>query len=100
MAALGPKEEEIMRFLHERVFDPILASPKASSRLKQGVQLTINRMSQRDAVGMVAYFWAALKGTPKSVGFAELMRREGFERFEEALVDFRARFNDAFLRRK
>ena len=31
------KEEDIMQFLHERVFDPILNSSDASLKLKAGV---------------------------------------------------------------
>jgi hypothetical protein len=96
---LGPKEQQIMDFLHERVFDPILVSPTASKDLKQGVRLTIVRMVTRNAAGMVDYFWAALKGTERSIGFAARMRREGFDRFEEALEEFRVRFDDQFLRR-
>jgi hypothetical protein len=48
---LGHKEQEIMDFLHENVFDPILASPRASVKLKQGVRLTITRLEQLDATG-------------------------------------------------
>jgi hypothetical protein len=95
---LGPKERQIMEFLHERVFDPILASTTASAPLKQGIRLTIIRMMERDAIGMVDYFWAALKGIERSIGFAARKRNEGFERFEEALEDFRVRFGDQFLR--
>jgi hypothetical protein len=36
---LGPKEQEIMDFLHQRIFDPILQSSAASEKLKQGVCL-------------------------------------------------------------
>ncbi|WP_316235098.1 MULTISPECIES: hypothetical protein [unclassified Bradyrhizobium] len=96
---LGQKEQQIMEFLHERVFDPILNSTTASSDLKQGIRLTINRMMSRDAAGMVHYFWAAIKGTDRSIGFSARMRSEGFERFEEALEEFRIRFDDRFLRR-
>jgi len=32
------------------------------------------------------------------IGFAALMRKEGFERFEKALEEFRLRFDDHFLR--
>src|SRR5689334_10405534 len=46
MAQLGPKERAIMDFLHERIFEPILASPQASDNLKQGVRYTIMRMEQ------------------------------------------------------
>jgi hypothetical protein len=95
---LGRKEQEIMNFLHQRVFDNILQSPSASENLKQGVRLTIMRMEQRDAEGMIQYYWSAIIGTEPSIGFAAKMRQEGFNRFEEALEEFRVRFDDNFLR--
>jgi|ERR1019366_1758174 hypothetical protein len=85
---MGPKEQTIMDFLHRRVFDPILQSPEASEKLKQGARLTIMRMEQRDATGMVQYYWSAIIGTERSIGFASLMRQEGFDRFEEASKNF------------
>ena len=95
----GPKEREIMNFLHQRVFDIILGSPVASEKLKQGVRYTIMRMEERDAAGMIRYYWSAIIGTERSIGFAALMRKEGFDRFEEALEEFRVRFDDQFLHR-
>jgi len=95
----GPKEREIMNFLHQRVFDIILSSPVASEKLKQGVRYTIMRMEERDAAGMIRYYWSAIIGTERSIGFAALMRKEGFDRFEEALEEFRVRFDDQFLHR-
>ena len=94
---LGLKEREIMSFLAERVFDPILTSGRASEGLKQGIRYTIMRMEQRDAKGMVQYYWSAIVGTERSIGFAASMRKEGFKRFEEAIDEFRVRFNDQFL---
>ncbi len=96
---LGPKEAEIMAFLHEHVFDPILVSPTASGSLKKGIRLTITRMSQRDAAGMRSFYWAAMHGTDRSIDFAAKMRGEGFTRFEEVIDEFRVRFDDAWLRR-
>jgi len=92
------KEQEIMNFLHDRVFDPILNSPIASRELKSGVNLTIARMNQRDAVGMIQYYWSAIIGTEKSTAFARRMRTEGFTRFEETIDEFRDRFSDVWLR--
>ncbi len=86
------KEDEIMNFLHQNVFDPVLESSNASSRLKNGVRLTITRMRQRDAVGMMSYYWSAIVGTDRSTRFAEEMRQEGFTRFEETIDEFRRRF--------
>lgn len=91
------KEQEIMEFLHRYVFDPILESPIASAKLKQGVNLTIVRMNHLDAVGMIHYYWSAIIGTEHSVGFAKQMKDEGFTRFEEVIDDFRDRFNDEWL---
>jgi hypothetical protein len=98
MKHLGRKEEQIMRFLHELIFDPILVSPKASDALKQGVRYTIIRLEERDAAGMIHYYWSAIVGTERSIGFASRMRQEGFTRFEEEIDEFRVLFNDRFLR--
>jgi hypothetical protein len=93
------KEKEIMDFLDERIFQLILTSGRASKSLISGVNFTIMRMQDRDARGMVQYYWSAIIGTERSIGFAALMRKEGFDRFEEALEEFRVRFDDKFLRR-
>jgi hypothetical protein len=94
------KKAELMAFLHEKVFNPILESPDASQRLKSGVRLTIIRMNECDPRGMVQYYWAVIRGTDRSIRFAEDMRREGFTRFEdeEILEEFRVRFGDRWLR--
>ncbi len=47
------KDQELMDFLHEHVFDPILTSPSASQQLKHGVNLTMMRLNQRDAAGKI-----------------------------------------------
>ena len=87
-----------MQFLHQNVFDAVLASPKASDDLKQGVRYTIMRLNQRDAAAMVHYYWSAIVGTEKSTKFAKSLKEEGFTRFEEVIDEFRKRFNDRWLR--
>ena len=71
---------------------------RASEKLKRGVRYTIMRLEERDAAGMIQYYWSAIVGTERSVGFAALMRKEGFGRFEEAIDEFRLHFNDKFLK--
>lgn len=92
------KKQELMAFLHQHVFDPVLNAPTASKSLKSGINITIIRLNQRDAAGMIQYFWSAVIGTERSIGFADHMRKEGFTRFEDVLEEFRDRFNDAWLR--
>jgi hypothetical protein len=93
------KEQEVMQFLSERVFDPILRSPDASESLKKGVRRTITRMNRLNATGMLKYYWSSVIGTQRSPGFAAKMRHEGFTRFEEVIDEFRARFTDDWLAR-
>lgn len=92
------KKDEVLAYLHAKVFEPVLDSPKASKELKAGINLTIARLKQRDAAGIVHYFWAAVTGTERSIGFAERMKKEGFVRFEEVLEEFRVKFDDKWLR--
>lgn len=94
------KEKEILDFLSKNVFDPILNSPNASETLKRGVRYTIMRLSKLDAKSMRQYFWSAIVGTPRSIGFAEKMEREGFKRFESIFKEFRKKFNEEWLRSK
>lgn len=92
------KEQEIMDFLSQNVFNLILDSADASETLKKGVRYTIMRLNNLDAEGMVSYYWSAIVGTDRSTEFARQMRGEGFTRFEEVIDEFRDRFNDAWLR--
>ena len=91
------KKLQILSFLHETVFDPILESNEASETLKKGVRYTIMRMNELDAYGVVNYYWSAIIGTERSTDFASKMRSEGFTRFEEVIDEFRERFNDNWL---
>jgi hypothetical protein len=91
------KEDELMNFLTVKVFGPILDSPKASRELKSGVHLTIGRMRQLDAKGMVQYYWSCL-ADESAIRFSKEIKHEHFTRFEDVLEEFRDRFNDNWLR--
>lgn len=91
------KDEEIMAFLHERVFDPILNGDYDNS-LKQGVRMTIMRMERLPLESKISYFWSAIIGTENSKSFARKMRAAGAVRFEEVMEDFRDRFDDRWFR--
>lgn len=74
---------------------PIQVADRWAERYKapyQGVRLTIMRMRQRDAFGMVQYYWSAITGTDRSISFARMMQEEGFTHFEETIEEFRDRF--------
>ena len=89
------RRQEIMDFLSENVFSPILNSTSASDTLKNGVRYTTMRLKNLNSEGMIKYYWSAIVGTDKSIEFAKQMRDEGFARFEseDVLQEFRSRFN-------
>lgn len=95
MALPTPEQKAIMTFLHDKVFDPILTSSHASTKLRRGVNSTIMHMSILPAESMVVYYWNAIVGTDKSTRFAQMMKAEQFTRFEDPDVidEFRSRFN-------
>lgn len=92
------KEDEIMNYLEEHVFEPILSSGTASTKLKQGARLTRLRMGKLRAESIVSYYWSAIVGTERSIGFSKQMKDEGFVRFEEIIEEFREKFDDNWLR--
>lgn len=93
------KENEVMQFLSEKVFDPVLHSPDASESIKKGVKRTITRMNQLKATGMLKYYWSSVAGTEHSAGFSAKMHQEGFTRFEDVIDEFAARFTTEWLDR-
>jgi len=92
------KKAQVMAFLRNRVFDPVLSSPTASGALKAGIRLTVARMDALNSSRAVQYVWSAIHGTDRSVSFARKMRQEGFSRFEENIEDFRNTFDDRWLK--
>ena len=92
------KEQEIMDYLEVKVFNPVLTSKTAPKELKRGVNLTKMRMRSLSAVKMVQYFWSAIVGTDKSIGFAKIMKDEHYTRFEDVLEEFRIKFDDKWLK--
>ena len=90
------KEDELMDFLHKKVFDPVLESKNASPNIKSGVNLTIARMNRLSADKMVQYFWSSIVGENSKM-FASQMKAEGLPRFEDVLEEFKERFNDEWI---
>jgi len=91
------KEKEILDFLHQRVFNPILDSPTSSSNTKSGVRLTIARMNKLTAERMIHYFWSAL-ATDNAIQFSKRLKDEEQPRFEDVFEEFRDRFNEQWLK--
>ncbi|AET67083.1 hypothetical protein Desor_1426 [Desulfosporosinus orientis DSM 765] len=89
------KEQEILDFLEAKLFNPILQSPSTTERFKSATRGLRLRMKQRDAQGMIQYFWNTVVDTnAKHANYGRMLQNEGFPEFEELLNDFRVRFKD------
>ena len=91
------KKRQLLAFLHQRVFDPALATPGLTKQVRAGVQLTAVRMAQLPAASIRQYFWSAIIGTEQSIPFADLMQQSGLLRFEDVYDEFRRVFTDEWL---
>jgi len=89
------KERQIMNFLMEYIFNPILASPAETTFMKQGVNITISQMENMCADEMVKYFWGTIVGMNRSTHFAKHFRKK---EFVEAANEFGKRFSDEWLK--
>ncbi len=88
------KERQIMNFLMEYLFNPILYSPEENALMKQGVNVTISRMETMHADEMIKYFWSTIVGEERSTHFARCFRKK---EFVDAVEEFGKQFNDEWL---
>ncbi|MDP4125867.1 MAG: hypothetical protein Q8912_02855 [Bacillota bacterium] len=89
------KEQEILDFLEANLFNPILQSPSKNERFKTATRGLRLRMKQRDAQGMIQYFWNTVVNTnAKHANYGRMLRNAGFPEFEEVVNNFRVRFKE------
>ena len=89
------KEQEILDFLETKMFNPILKSPAASERFKTATRGLCLRMKQRNAQGMIEYFWGTVvDAKAKHANYGRMLQNEGFSDFDEVVNEFRLRFKE------
>lgn len=89
------KEQEILDFLEDKMFTPIFDSTSASARFKKATRGLRLRMKQRDAQGMIQYFWSnVVDSTAKHAHYGRMLKNEGSFELEEVVNEFRIRFKE------
>jgi len=91
------KKDEVLSFLKEKVFDPILCCPVKHKEIEEGVRRTLAYFETQTARGIVEHYWKSIRGTRGSISFSGMLRQHGFPRFEDVLEEFRMRFNEEWL---
>jgi len=98
-------QEEMLSYLNENVFTPILSS-SASSNAKAGTRETVRRLEKfighpEGSLKMNHFFWAAVSGTERSIRFYEILQSQNLPSFESEMNEFRKRWIDDWqFRRK
>jgi len=89
------KEQEILDFLEEKMFTPILNSASTSERFKTATRGLRLRMKQRNAQGMIQYFWSTVAdANAKHANYGRMLQNEGFPEFEAVVDEFRIHFKE------
>jgi hypothetical protein len=96
---------EMLEYLHQRVFDPILKSPMASQSAKAGARQTAFRLEEfkntpNGAFKINHFFWSAISGTEKSIRFFDILKAEKLPSFEAEYDEFRRRWERDWDRRR
>ncbi len=65
------------------IFNPVLASPRASRSLKCGVRFSRMCLARLPFESMMQYIRHAVAGTEHSLAFEEQMHHEGFMSFSD-----------------
>lgn len=89
------KELEILNFLEVKMFTPILESSSTSERFKKATRGLRIRIQQRDAQGMIKYFWnTVVDSKAKHATYGRMLNNEVFPEFEDVVNEFRVRFHE------
>lgn len=87
------KEQDILDYLEVNLFNPILQSSTTTDRFKLATRGLRLRMKQRDAQGMIQYFWSTVVDTQaKHANYGRMLQNDGFPQFEEVVNNFRLHF--------
>lgn len=90
------KEQDILDFLEVNLFKKILESPTTSERFKSSTRGLRLRMKQRDAQGMIQYFWNTVADAKaKHANYGRMLQNENFSWFEDFVNEFRGLFHEA-----
>lgn len=92
------KEQEVLTFLYNDFFNPVLSSKRTSEELKKNIQDTMLALSDRSAEGIIRYFWSTIAGDEMRTILIKRLEEEGFLEFDKIINKFKMHFNEEWLR--
>ena len=92
------KKDELLHFLENRLFEPILSSPIASDELKYDFSSMKSTINQFSTEGILRYFWTTMTNDEVQMVFTDRLEDEAFIDFTAFLNDFKSYFTYDWLR--
>lgn len=92
------KKEELLTFLNQQLFDPILQSPYASDELKCDFQHMLTTISNFSVEGILIYFWTTMTNSEMQMIFSHRLEEEVSLDFHLFLNTFNSYFTYEWLR--
>lgn len=91
------KKEELLYFLQDNLFNPILNSPLASSELKFDFSAMLASIKDFSAEGIVLYFWTTMDHQEVHMVFSERLYHEASLDFSNFIEAFKSQFTYDWL---
>ena len=91
------KKQQLLNFLHEELFNPILHSPYASSQLKHDFEHTEQMLKDFSAEGILFYIWNSFANKEVEMILSNRLMDEGFHSYEHVLNTFKHEFTYEWL---
>ena len=86
-----PKEYEVMTFLREKVFNPVVSAPQTTTELKQVITRTVQSFNKMDYSRMAStWLYEVSKGVDSEL--IQKMESEGFLYHQNTLKEFQEQF--------
>lgn len=91
------KKEELLNFLQQELFDPIIHSPCVSNELKYDFLTIANTLEKFSAEGILLYFWNMMANEEVQMIFSNRLMDEGFDHYPELIENFKNHFTYEWL---
>lgn len=91
------KKEELLYFLQNHLFDPVLYSPFTSHELKYDFKSMLKMIQNFSAEGILLYFWTTMANEEVKMIFSHRLHEEGITDYDAILCQFKNRFTYDWL---
>lgn len=91
------KKQELLNYLQNELFNPIIYSPNTSAELKYDFITILDTITHFSAEGILLYFWNMMANDEVKMIFTNRLMDEGFYNYPELIENFKDHFTYDWL---